>query len=294
MEHGIHMVLDGHIHILDAGQDRSSFFERIDRAGVCGGAVISLPPAGLLADAPSLPADQRLDDLLSVTQGLPSLHPLFWIDPLHEDAQAQIDMAVRRGVAGFKVICNGYPAGDPRAMRTFAHIAACGKPILFHSGILWDGADSSRYNRPALFEALLDVTGLRFSLAHIGWPWCDELIAVYGKFLNARARRPGQSVEMFIDLTPGTPPIYRHDALVKLFTVGYHVEDNVIFGSDCTVHDYHPQWVREWLARDNEIYDELGLAQTTRKKVYGANLVRWLGVSPDTGSVCGPNGERVE
>ena len=29
-------------------------------------------------------------------------------------------------------------------------------------------------------SVLLDVRGLRFSLAHIGWPWCDELIAVYG------------------------------------------------------------------------------------------------------------------
>jgi predicted TIM-barrel fold metal-dependent hydrolase len=275
------MILDGHIHIEVAGHDRSAFLARLKQAGVDGGVVISLPPPGLLADATSLSAAQRLDDLLSLTQESSNLFPLFWIDPTLEDARKQVDAAVHRGVAGFKVICHNHEPGDARAMRTFGHIASCGKPILFHSGILWNGADSSRHNRPLLFEALLEVQGLRFTLAHIGWPWCDELIAVYGKFLNARTHRPGRPVEMYIDLTPGTPPIYRRDALVKLFTVGYPVEHNVIFGSDCNVHDYNQRWSREWLVRDNAIYDELGLAEAARQRIYGENLLRWLGMSAD-------------
>lgn len=275
------MILDGHIHIENASQDRSGFAARLAQAGVSGGVVISLPPAGLLADAPILPASERLDDVLSVARGVPDLYPLFWINPTDDDAKAQVDAAVRGDVAGFKVICCGYEPGDARAVRTFAQIAECGKPLLFHSGILWDGGDSSRYNRPALFEALLGIQGLRFSLAHVGWPWCDELIAVYGKFLNARTRRPDLSAEMFVDLTPGTPPIYRRDALTKLFTVGYQVEHNVIFGSDCSVHDYNTAWVCDWLARDNAIYDELGLTAAARQKIYGENLLRWLGASSE-------------
>lgn len=77
-------------------------------------------------------------------------------------------------------------------------------------------APSSQYNRPSEFEPLLEINGLKFSLAHISWPWCDELIAVYGKFLNAYAGNPDHSVEMFIDITPGTPPIYRQEVLTKL------------------------------------------------------------------------------
>ena len=97
---------------------------------------------------------------------------------------------------------------------------------------------SSPFNRPAEFEALLAVKGLTFCLAHIGWPWCDEMIAVYGNS-STRTLKHADAGEMFIDLTPGTPPIYRKEALTKLFTVGYDIEDNVIFGTDCTADDYN-------------------------------------------------------
>ena len=76
-------------------------------------------------------------------------------------------------------------------------------------------------------------TGLRFALAHVSWPWVDECLAVYGKFLNALTRRRELSVEMFIDTTPGTPRIYRQEVLTKLMTIGYDVEHNILFGTDC-------------------------------------------------------------
>ena len=122
------------------------------------------------------------------------------------------------------------------------------------------------------------MPGLRFALAHIGWPWCDELIAVYGKFLNALGRNRS-TVEMFVDITPGTPPIYRQRALTDLFTVGYDVADNVIFGSDCHAPGYNVQWAREWLQRDEEILTSIGLGQDVLDKVRGGNLRRFLGLS---------------
>ena len=273
------MILDGHIHIHGKDNDRSTFSGRLKEAGVDGGLVISMPPAALAVVGDTAPAGERIDDVISLTQDNADLYPFFWIDPTEDDAPEQVERAVERPIAGFKVICGNHEVGDPRAMKVFRAIAAHGKPILFHSGILWDGMPSSRFNRPHLFEALLDVDGLRFSLAHISWPWCDELIAVYGKFLNAYSRRPDLSVEMFIDVTPGTPPIYRRDALSKLFTVGYDVQNNVIFGSDCLVHDYNVAWVRQWIARDNEIYGQIGVKEATKEKVYSENLLRFLGVS---------------
>ena len=39
-----------------------------------------------------------------------------------------------------------------------------------------------------LAEAGFDIPGLRFCCAHISWPWCEECVAVYGKFLNALTR----------------------------------------------------------------------------------------------------------
>jgi predicted TIM-barrel fold metal-dependent hydrolase len=276
------VILDGHIHINPTAgtRDRAGLAARLEAAGVDGGVLISISPPGAVAEGPALSPEARLDDLLAWCEAGPNLYGLFWIDPIADDALQQVEAAVGRGVAGFKVICDSYPPGDPRAMQTYAAIAGAGRPILFHSGILWDGKASSPYNRPSGFEALLEIDGLRFCLAHIGWPWCDELIAVYGKFLNAYTRRPDLSVEMFIDITPGTPPIYRRDALTKLFTVGYDVAHNVIFGSDSNANAYGVQWVREWIERDGEIWTDLGLAQETRDGIYGENLKRFLGVSP--------------
>lgn len=167
-------------------------------------------------------------------------------------------------------------------MEVYKAIAHYKKPILFHSGILWDGQPSSPYNRPAEFEVLLEIPGLKFCLAHVSWPWVDECIAVYGKFLNAYSRKTEAPVEMFIDITPGTPPIYREDALKKLFTVGYDIENNIIFGSDCSMDNYNSKWTSDWISRDVEIYGKLGLDAEIPGKVFYNNLLRFIGISKDT------------
>ena len=272
-------ILDGHIHIREGARDRAGLLQRLQAAGVDGGALISLSPNSFSFTGRSVSPAERLDDLFYWCEASPTLYPLYWIDPLERDAIDQVAMAVDRGVSGFKVICDRFYPGDERAMRTFEAIAQAHCPILFHSGILWDGKPSGRYNRPVEFEALLEVEGLRFSLAHISWPWCEELIAVYGKFLNAYTRRPDLTVEMFIDTTPGTPLIHRREALTKLFTAGYDVEHNVIFGSDCHADDYHVAWTKQWIQRDMEILEQLGVASETIDCVFAQNLQRFLGQS---------------
>ncbi len=272
------LVLDGHIHLRDGSPQPEALLAEMRDAGVGGGLLISQRPASFQRPGapPALSPAARLQHVLDWCAPGSSLHPFFWIDPLEPDALDQVAMAVAAGAAGFKVICNRFPPGHPAALDTFCAIAAAGRPILFHSGILWDGRPSSEYCRPAGFEALLDVPGLRFALAHIGWPWCDELIAVYGKLLNALGDGPSATVEMFVDVTPGTPPIYRRRALTDLFTVGYDVADNVIFGSDCHAPGYNGAWAAEWLRRDEEILTSLGLGQDVLEKMRGGNLLRFL------------------
>ena len=147
---------------------------------------------------------------------------------------------------------------------------------MFHSGILWDGKPSSKYNRPVNFEVLLEVNNLRFSLAHISWPWVDELIAVYGKFETAYKINPNTSCEMFIDTTPGTPKIYREDALTKLYTVGYDIENNIFFGTDNVVEDYNLEWANYWINRDREILKSLSISKENINKMFSDNIKRFL------------------
>jgi predicted TIM-barrel fold metal-dependent hydrolase len=275
------MIYDGHIHIGGGAPNKELFLARLADAGVAGGAVISLSPACFREGRSGKDdARERLDGLFARTEGCAELLPLFWIDPLEGNALEQVEIARGYGVAGFKVICDRYYPYDVRPMEVFSRIAEAGKPILFHSGILWDGKFSSPYNRPAGFEALLGVGGgLRFALAHASWPWIDECIALYGKMLNARSEGNGTAAEMFIDITPGTPEIYREELLTKLFTVGYDIEDNVIFGSDCNYDDYNAKWVRGWADRDAAIYARLKLGKDTVGKVFSGNLKRFLGLA---------------
>jgi predicted TIM-barrel fold metal-dependent hydrolase len=276
-------IFDGHIHINPGEPDPAGLVRRLGESGIQGGMLISLPPDSFGPPGRQSAFAARLDNLLAWTAGRENLFPVFWIDPLEKDAPDQVQLAADRGVDGFKVICNSFYPGDPRALQVFRRISARGKPILFHSGILWDGRASSRFNRPVFFESLLEVEALRFAMAHIAWPWCDELIAVYGKFLNAYDRDSRIAVQMFVDITPGTPPLYRRDALTSLFRVGYDVERNVIFGTDCNANEYNRGWAREWIQRDSGIYQELGLSEEAQNNIFSRNLRRFLGLEAAPG-----------
>ena len=268
------MLSDDHVHLREGAVDRPGLLASLDAAGVDTAVILSLPPASF-SDGPSADASQRLSNLESWCAGEPRLVPFYWIDPVEPDALDQAGLALRRGVRGFKVISNHFSPGDSRAMPVYRAIAAAGRPILFHSGILWDGRDSSRYCRPAEFEALLGVPNLRFALAHASWPWCDECLAVFGKLEQARSRRP-DAPRMFIDITPGTPVIYRDELLRRVFTIGYDIADRLLWGSDCVVPGYDAAYVREWIDRDSGLIDSLALGRPVKEQLFDTNLRSFL------------------
>jgi predicted TIM-barrel fold metal-dependent hydrolase len=258
-------IFDAHIHIRNGEPDPHGLIKRMDSCNISGAVLISIPP-----DEASF--RDRINNLFEWTEGNKTLFPFLWLDPLDEDSTNQVNSAVDAGVMGFKVICDRFYPGDDRCIRLCEKIASLDKPIIFHSGILWDGKPSSEYCRPVNFESLLLVEDLRFSLAHIGWPWIDEMVAVYGKFLNYRSKYPNSRTEMFIDMTPGTPFNYRSEAISKLFGTGYDVGGHLLFGSDCDANDYNSGWVLKWLGTDEHIYDELGIDLETKENIYTNNF----------------------
>jgi predicted TIM-barrel fold metal-dependent hydrolase len=124
------------------------------------------------------------------------------------------------------------------------------------------------------FEPLLEIPNLRFALAHVSWPWCDENLAVYG-FWNSRKEHGTTSAEMFIDTTPGTPHIYRREVFSKIYTIGYDIENNLIFGTDCT-SKYISDYTKQILAMDKDALDNAGVSAGQREKYYGKNMLRFL------------------
>ncbi len=272
-------IFDGHIHLHNTPPNPEGFLAQMDRAGIWGGCVFS--------NIPKIPGnhtgthfeegtdfDTRIRELQAWTRGYEDrLFPVLWIHPDEENILENLDRAVEAGVCAFKIICNNFYVYEEKCMRLLRRIAQLGKPVFFHSGILWDGGNSSAYNRPLHWESLISIPGLRFSLGHCSWPWIDECVALYGKFLNGLSRK--DSAEMFFDITPGTPRIYRKELLTKLYTIGYDMGDNIFFGTDSS-EKYLTEWVKSWLKTDGEILTELGVSKKYRQKLYHDNLLRFL------------------
>jgi predicted TIM-barrel fold metal-dependent hydrolase len=284
------MRLDGHIHTGLSSDYRGSdetvknkLLKNLHAAGFDGGVILSADPI----KCASMDPEKRMQDTLGLCRGEETLFPYYWINPLESDALDQVQLASDLGFDGFKMICSRYDPGCPESMKVLEKIASLNKPVLFHSGICWDGFNSANHNRPGNFEALIEIPRLRFALAHVSWPWCDECIAVYGKFLNAHFARPDLSCEMFIDLTPGTPRGYREEVFRHMVASEYEYRYNLIFGTDSFTSSYNVAWAREWQERDDALYDKLVRedAEDFKDHVYRLNLLRFLGKSDEDPAV---------
>ena len=59
-------------------------------------------------------AEQIVDNVIEWCSASPTLYPFFWIDPSRHDSVDLVDMAVEKGIYGFKVIRNnGMPCDGP-------------------------------------------------------------------------------------------------------------------------------------------------------------------------------------
>ena len=282
------MRLDCHIHSRIADCDRTDIISNMKEGGFDGGIIFSQSPSRGLYDAPA--AEERIDAVLKICGGHKYLFPFFFIDPTEPDALEQVELADRKGILGFKVICSTHFPCDDRAIPVYKKIAALNKPVMFHSGILYDGKNASgNYNRPCNFEGLLSVEKLRFSLAHVSWPWTDECIAVYGKFNNAlsHSKESSPAGEMFIDLTPGTPVPYRKPMYDRLLFSGYNIKTNLIYGIDNSLNPYSSAYAKDFLSLDESIFDEYyktggmfgrKLDDDFKEHLYYINTVRFIGL----------------
>ncbi len=248
---------DLHIHMRAGASDTPEVFkEKTMAAGVTGGAVLSLYPATYREEAAE---DQRwqarAEQVIGFCRRAPGFRPVFFIDPTNPDAIEQVHGTGEMGIAGYKVICNHFFPEE--GIKTYQAIAEAGLPLIFHSGVLYNRQPSSAYNRPMSFEFLMDVKGLRFSLAHISWPWSAELVALFGKLNYLDECAPEGRSKMYFDLTPGTPPIFRRDAMRWIYMCGFRVKHRVLWGVDSCSNNYDVEYAKYWAKLDKEILDEI-------------------------------------
>lgn len=273
-------IFDCHIHLEEILPKGEEILSKMAEAGVYGGCVFSYPPMEYsdkyCGKTLVLPALKRAEDVISVTKDYEDrLFPVLWVHPKEKNIVSDVKKAADMGITAFKIICSNFYVYERDSMELLKAIASTGKPVFFHTGILWDGQVSSNFNRPMNWEALIPIKGLRFSMGHCSWPWHDECIALYGKFLNALTVE--NTAEMFLDMTPGTPDLYRDDLINKLFNIGYDFGNNLMFGTDCSAHSYNASWASKWLKKDGELMDKYGVGKKVREDIYYNNLLRFLG-----------------
>jgi predicted TIM-barrel fold metal-dependent hydrolase len=196
------------------------------------------------------------------------------VNPLHVEAPEDLaEAASLPGIRGLKMVPTGWYPYDDCAHRVYETAARLELPILFHSGIFIDGR-SGRFCRPSFYEAVRDHPQLRVTLAHLGWPWCDEANAV-GLIDRINGVNPADSQFRF-DISFGPPPVYRAQAFRNAFEV--LGADLIQFGSDRFL-PCSGEHIRRAIDEVTELFDELSIDAVDRQKVMSGTASTWLGLT---------------
>ncbi|OGS20664.1 MAG: hypothetical protein A2252_00775 [Elusimicrobia bacterium RIFOXYA2_FULL_39_19] len=205
--------------------------------------------------------------------------PFLWIEPTMKNTIKFIETAVKDyGYKGIKIIPNGWYPGEERFEPVYDKIAEMGLPILFHTGALWSFGETSKYCRPLNFEFMMKYPGTRFAMAHIGWPWIDECVAVALKFIELRENFPGgDKLQCYVDITPGTPPFYREYALKACLDVLGPA--CLMFGTDSRTSTkvISVSKPSEKYENDKKILTKLGCSQENQDKIFHKNFLEFVG-----------------
>ncbi len=189
---------------------------------------------------------------------------LAWVNPTIEGiADLAAEAVEQMGFTGIKIIPDHWYAHEARLEPFWERMNQLGASILFHTGILYGFEDASRFCRPVYLEKLLHYPNIRFAMAHIAWPWCEECLAVMGR-MRAATRGTDRAWQSYVDITPGTPPHIRKQAIAN--ALAFCGPERLMFGTDCSLPGNLGRQA-ELLARDLAIFDELGLSDEEKQQV---------------------------
>ncbi len=272
------MIIDAHLHCTGR-ERRDDVLRTLDDAGIDVGVLL----------APFLSDGYALDDPASLRSANAHLARLVHgqadrltgfavVNPKAPGAVDDLRRAIDHGLAGVKMVPSGWYPYDDAVQPVFALASELELPVLFHSGIFIDGR-SGRFCRPSFFEALRDHPGARVTLAHLGWPWTDEAIAV--GLIDRIHGVPDAQAGFRFDLSFGPPPIYRLEVLRKALDV---LGPGLLqFGSDCFLPCPGAAIAerRGWLV---DLLDALEVDAGAREQIWHGTAASWLRRPPDDGS----------
>jgi predicted TIM-barrel fold metal-dependent hydrolase len=148
----------------------------------------------------------------------------------------------------------GWDPSDRRYYPLFERVQELSVPVTFHTG--WSPGFSLQFGNPVYYDNLAnDFPEIRMNLAHFGWPWAEECMAVAWNRRN-----------VFFDLAAWRPSYIPPNVVHFVNTVN---QDKALFS-----HDFPVLKTSAIL----EEFHQLNLKPTVVDKVTRLNAVRFLGL----------------
>jgi predicted TIM-barrel fold metal-dependent hydrolase len=146
------------------------------------------------------------------------------VDPARPDALDRLTHAVTGlGLRGLKVgpVYQHFDPTSPAGIALFSRAQSLGIPVLCHQATTFIPDAPLRWARPILLDDVaIACPGLVICVAHLGHPWCAELMAVVRKHPH-----------LYADVSAlHTRPIQLYFALAS--AMEYRVTDRLLLGSD--------------------------------------------------------------
>ena len=254
-------IVDSHVHV-GSLESASDLLRAMDANGVERLLILSeserISPRKTLANMRALAKYAEADRA--------RLSCLAWINPTIPNAAGLAEQALTEmGFSGLKIIPDHWYAYEPRLEPFWEKMNTLKASILFHTGILYGFEDGSRFCHPEYLEKLQNYPNIRFAMAHVSWPWCEECLAVMGRMKAAVGYRK-DGWQSYIDLTPGTPAHIRKQAIANAVSFCGGV-DHILWGTDSSTGkglDYQ----KEVLDSDRAIFAELGLDAAQQERIF--------------------------
>jgi predicted TIM-barrel fold metal-dependent hydrolase len=165
------------------------------------------------------------EDLSTYIRGTDTpVYGLASIDPSKSGAGLAAEHAIRDlGLHGFKLAptYQGFHPWCQEARDVYEVAETYNVPIMYHQGAAFAAESLLEDARPALLDKVArDHPRLKLIVAHLGQPWCEEVIQLMRKHPNVwtdASARYTRAWQMFNALT---------------VAVEYRVQDRILFGSD--------------------------------------------------------------
>lgn len=110
------------------------------------------------------------------------------VDPLREGAVKELEAAVgKMALKGLKLdpALQDFDPADRKAFSVYEAAEGLRIPLVIHTGMSWAPGTALGQGQPLLLEEpIRRFTKLNFVLAHFGWPWVWEAVALALKYLN--------------------------------------------------------------------------------------------------------------